>query len=65
MSQKRLDIAGSTILNGHDFDPDVIEAMLGHKDENEARCAHNRETYWKRRVELMQALADLLDHCGC
>lgn len=53
--------AGSTILNERGFDPDVIEAMLGHKDENEVRRAYNRATYWKKRVELMQAWADMLD----
>ncbi|WP_346016071.1 tyrosine-type recombinase/integrase [Bradyrhizobium sp. 131] len=53
--------AGSTILNESGFDPDVIEALLGHKEENEVRRAYNRATYWKKRVELMQAWADLLD----
>ncbi|WP_441255663.1 tyrosine-type recombinase/integrase [Tardiphaga sp. 285_C5_N1_2] len=53
--------AGNTFLNERGFDPDVIEAMLGHKEENEVRRAYNRATYWKKRVELMQARADLLD----
>ena len=53
--------SGSTILNGRGFDPDVIEAVLAHQDENEVRRAYNRAKYWPERVELMQAWADLLD----
>ncbi len=32
----------STILNSRGFNPDVIEAALGHRDENEVRRAYNR-----------------------
>ena len=53
--------SGSTILNGRGFDPDVIEAVLAHQDENEVRRAYNRAKYWPERVKLMQAWADLLD----
>ena len=51
----------STILNSRNFDPDVIEAVLAHQDQNAIRRAYNRSSYWKQRVELMQKWADLLD----
>ena len=53
--------SASTILNEHGFNPDVIEAILGHKNENTIRRAYNRATYWSERVALMQKWADLLD----
>jgi integrase len=52
----------STILNENGFNPDVIEAALGHQQENSIRRAYNRATYWRERVELMQRWADMLDH---
>lgn len=58
----------STILNEQGFNPDVIEACLGHQDENAIRRAYNRARYWRERVELMQKWADMLDafrdECG-
>ena len=51
----------STILNEHGFRPDVIEAVLGHQNENAVRRAYNRASYWPERVELMQKWADMLD----
>jgi integrase len=53
--------AASTILNERGFNRDVIEAALGHQDENEIRRAYNRAAYWPERVNLMQEWADLLD----
>jgi integrase len=53
--------SASTILNSRGCNPDVIEAALGHQDENEIRRVYNRAKYWPERVELMQAWADLLD----
>ncbi len=53
--------AASSILNERGFRPDVIEAALGHQDQNEIRRAYNRASYWTERVELMQAWADCLD----
>lgn len=53
--------SASTILNERGFDRDVIEAALAHEDEDEVRQAYNLARYWKQRVELMQAWADLLD----
>jgi integrase len=51
----------STILNERGARPDVIEAMLGHQNENAVRRAYNRASYWPERVELMQKWADMLD----
>ena len=53
--------AASTILNERGFNPDVIEAALGHQDKNEIRRVYNRSTYWNERVKLMQSWADMLD----
>lgn len=53
--------AASSILNERGHSPDVIEAALGHLDQNEVRRAYNRATYWPERVALMQAWADMLD----
>lgn len=51
----------STILNERGIRPDVIEAVLGHQNENVVRRAYNRASYWAERVELMQQWADMLD----
>lgn len=53
----------STILNEQSFNPDVIEAVLGHQDENAIRRACSRARYWRERVELMQKWADM-NECG-
>jgi integrase len=53
--------AASTILNERGYNPDVIEAALGHQDEDEIRRAYNRAKYWPERVKLMQDWADMLD----
>ena len=51
----------STILNARGFNPDVIEAALGHQDQDEMRRIYNRAKYWPERIKLMQDWADLLD----
>jgi integrase len=43
----------STTLNEKGFDGDVIEAALGHQEENEVRRAYNRSKYLERRQKLM------------
>ncbi|CCJ07342.1 integrase arm-type DNA-binding domain-containing protein [Methylocystis sp. SC2] len=53
--------AASSILNERGFRPDVIEAALGHQDQNEIRRAYNRASYWQERIELMQAWSDCVD----
>ena len=44
---------GSTTINEHGYDPDVIEASLAHVDKNEVRRAYNRAEYIERRKVLM------------
>ena len=51
----------STILNERGYNPDVIEAVLGHQPLNAIRRTYNRASYWPERVTLMQEWADLLD----
>ncbi|MEQ1613687.1 MAG: integrase arm-type DNA-binding domain-containing protein [Hyphomicrobiaceae bacterium] len=51
----------STILNEHGYNPDVIEAVLGHQPMNAIRRTYNRAHYWPERVKLMQEWADMLD----
>lgn len=46
--------SASTILNENGFNPDVIEAALGHQPENAVRRAYNRAIYWPTRVALMR-----------
>jgi integrase len=55
--------SASTILNQPErgFHADVIEAALAHEDEDAVRRAYNRSNYFKERIPLMQAWADLLD----
>jgi integrase len=53
--------SASTLLNERGFNSDVIEVALAHQDEDEVRRAYNRYTYWKERVHMLQAWADLLD----
>jgi integrase len=55
----------STILNERSVNLDVIEAALGHQDDDEIRRAYNRAKYWPDRVKLMQDWADLLDSFRC
>lgn len=54
-------VTASTLLNSLGYDPDVIEAVLAHRDRNEIRRACNRSSNWEQRIELMQQWADLLD----
>ncbi len=51
----------STLLNGMNFNPDVIEAQLAHKEEDRVRAAYNRNEYLDQRRQMMQAWADYLD----
>jgi len=53
--------SASTMLNERGFNADVIEVALAHQDEDEVRRAYNRYTYWKERMQMLQAWADLLD----
>jgi len=51
----------STVLNEHDFQPDVIEAALAHLDNNEVRRAYNRAQYLTQRREMMQWWSDFIE----
>lgn len=53
--------SASTILNERGFNRDVIEAALGHQDEDEIRRAYNRARYWEQRVTLMNEWARIID----
>jgi integrase len=53
--------SASTILNGHGFNPDVIEAALAHQEADPVRRTYNRALYWPERIDLLQRWADLLD----
>jgi integrase len=53
--------AASTILNERGFNHHVIEAALGHQDEDEVRRVYNRAKYWPERIQLMQLWGNLLD----
>jgi integrase len=45
---------GSTILNDHGFDAELIEHALSHVSKNEVRNAYNRGTQLARRRHLME-----------
>jgi len=51
----------STVANENNWNPDVIERQLAHKEANEIRAAYHRSTYLKDRERLMQWWADYLD----
>lgn len=53
--------SANTIFNSRGFNSDVIEAALGHQDEDEIRRVYNRSKYWLERVKLMNDWAALLD----
>ena len=51
----------STVANECNWNPDVIERQLAHKEQNEIRAAYHRSTYLKDRESLMQWWGDYLD----
>jgi len=51
----------STLLNERQFNPDVVEAALGHQDQDEIRRTYNRAKYWPERVALYRDWANILD----
>lgn len=40
---------GSTILNEHGADSELVEVALAHVDKDEVRSAYNRADYIERR----------------
>lgn len=51
----------STVANESDWDADVIERQLAHKERNEVRAAYHRTTYMLERAKLLQWWADYID----
>jgi integrase len=51
----------STILNEHEFRPDVIERQLAHSERDRVRAAYNHAQYLTERRQMMQWWADYLD----
>jgi integrase len=52
----------STFLNETgQWNKDVIEKALAHKDTDAIRAIYNRGTYWTERVQMMQWWSDYLD----
>jgi integrase len=51
----------STVLNEHEFRPDVIERQLAHGERNRVRAAYNHAQYLPERRKMMQWWADYLD----
>ncbi len=51
----------STALNEKGYNPDAIEAQLGHVPRNKIRGAYNRAKYLPERKKMMQDWADYLD----
>jgi integrase len=54
----------STTLNEEGFDPDVIEAALGHVDQNAIRAAYNRAEYLERRRVMMCWWSDHIEQAA-
>ena len=54
----------STILNEHDFPPDVIERQLAHCERNKVRAAYNYAQYLSQRRKMMQWWSDYLDEAA-
>lgn len=53
--------ASSLLNESGRWTPDVIERALAHKDRDAIRAIYNRTSYWRTRVEMMQAWSDQLD----
>lgn len=51
----------STMLNEMEFDADVIERQLAHKESNKVRAAYHHAEYMPERRRMMQQWADCLD----
>jgi len=51
----------STMMNEHGIMPDVVEAILAHKEKNTTRGSYNHATYTKAVTEALQWYADRID----
>ncbi len=54
----------STILNEHNFRPDIIERQLSHGERNKVRASYNHAQYLEERHKMMQWWGDYLDKVG-
>lgn len=51
----------STLMNEHGIAPDVVEAILAHKEKNVTRASYNHATYGTQVATALQWYADYLD----
>ena len=51
----------STMMNEHGIAPDVVEAILAHKEKNATRGSYNHATYTKAVIDALQWYADAID----
>ncbi len=51
----------STMMNEHGIAPDVVEAILAHKEKNATRGSYNHATYTRAVTAALQWYADQLD----
>ena len=51
----------STLLNENEHNPDVIERLLSHQEQNKVRDSYNRAEYLPQRRKLLHWLGDYLD----
>lgn len=51
----------STMMNEHGIAPDVVEAILAHKEKNATRGSYNHATYTHAVTDAMQWYADQID----
>lgn len=51
----------STMMNEHGIMPDVVEAILAHKEKNTTRGSYNHATYTQAVTEALQWYADRID----
>ena len=51
----------STLMNEHGIAPDVVEAILAHKEKNTTRGSYNHATYVRQVTEALQWYADRID----
>lgn len=51
----------STMMNEHGHAPDVVEAILAHKEKNTTRGSYNHATYTKAVTAALQWYADNID----
>lgn len=51
----------STVMNRFEWNADVIEELLAHKEKDAVRRAYNRERYFPHKLSAMQWWSDYLD----